>query len=236
MLPLGVQGRWQPEIGVDVARFGDDFTCLHVRCGPWSLHHERHNGWGIDQTRGRCKMMCREFADWYDRHKESGRASLDPKSIIVKVDEDGLGGGVLDDCEGYTFIGVHALGTSREPENFPNVRSELWFSTAALAEDGGLYLGMLPAAIRRTLKRQCLAVQWKMDGAGRCAVERKEELKKRVGYSPDDADAMNLAYWPMLPFTAPPVISDEHLPSNPYVRLGRRPEGGPDEDPWGEER
>jgi len=52
----------------------------------------------------------------------------------------------------------------------------------------------LPPEIRQTLRQQALAVTWKVDGQGRCQVERKEEVKKRLGRSPDDMDAVNLAY------------------------------------------
>ncbi len=38
-----------PEIGVDVARFGADFTTFHVRCGPQRIFHESRNGWSTAQ-------------------------------------------------------------------------------------------------------------------------------------------------------------------------------------------
>src|SRR5436305_1803076 len=39
-----------PEIGCDPARFGDDFTAIHVRWGCCSMAHERHNGWDTART------------------------------------------------------------------------------------------------------------------------------------------------------------------------------------------
>jgi hypothetical protein len=43
---------------------------------------------------------------------------------------------------------------------------------------------------------QLLAPQWWPDAKGKKVVESKEDLRspKRLGRSPDDADAMNLAY------------------------------------------
>ena len=54
--------RWDvlPEIGCDVARFGDDYTEIHVRVGCNSMHHEAHNGWDTAQTAGRLKQLARE--------------------------------------------------------------------------------------------------------------------------------------------------------------------------------
>jgi hypothetical protein len=36
-----------------------------------------------------------------------------------------------------------------------------------------------------------------MDSAGRRVVESKDETKKKIGCSPDDIDALNLAYSPV---------------------------------------
>jgi hypothetical protein len=47
-----------------------------------------------------------------------------------------------------------------------------------------------------------MAPTWKIDAAGRRVVEPKDETRKKIGRSPDDADAMNLAYhdpWPSVP-------------------------------------
>jgi hypothetical protein len=48
------------------------------------------------------------------------------------------------------------------------------------------------------LKRQALAPTWKVDGQGRRVVESKDETKKRIKRSPDDMDALNLAYAPVI--------------------------------------
>ena len=42
---LEIKPHWKVQIGCDVARFGDDWTAIHVRRGGCSIHHEAHNGW-----------------------------------------------------------------------------------------------------------------------------------------------------------------------------------------------
>ena len=174
-----------PEIGCDVARFGDDFTAIHVRRGAVSLHHESANGWGTDQTAGRLKQL----ADAYGK-----RAGIEGKRVLVKVDDDGVGGGVTDQANGYAFVGLSGASKALDPEGYPNRRSELWFATAERALEGRLDLSRLPADTRRELRRQAMAPRWRLDSQGRRVVEPKDDTKRRIKRSPDDLDAMNLAY------------------------------------------
>ena len=178
------------EIGCDVARFGDDFTSMHVRRGPVSLHHETHNGWSTTQTAGRLKELAREWGRY------TGQV---PQAIDVKIDDDGVGGGVTDQRGDFSFIPVKAGSTAMEPEKYPNRRSELWFGVAERANEGRLSFVKLDAETRRELRRQALMPTWKQDAQGRRVVESKDDTKKRLKRSPDDMDSVNLAYAPGIP-------------------------------------
>jgi hypothetical protein len=204
-----------PEIGCDPARFGDDYTAIHTRRGRASIHHERHNGWDTSQTAGRLKQLCRELAAQCNAERGKNQQRVRPEQIVVKVDVDGLGAGVVDQRGEYAFVAVSSASQARDPD-YPNLRSQLWFNTASLAGRGLVGLARLPLEMRRLLRRQCLAPQWKVDGQGRCLVEPKEKTKDRLGASPDDADAMNLAYWPAAPFTPPPVITNPKPSTAPH--------------------
>lgn len=176
------------EIGCDVARFGDDFTSMHVRRGPCSLHHESANGWATNETAGRLKALANEWG----KH-----AGMEPRDVPVKIDDDGVGGGVTDQSDGYNFIGISGANKAIEDEGYPNRRSELWFALAERAgKAGNLDLSRLSGDIRRELRRQAMAPTWKLDAQGRRVVEPKAETKKRIKRSPDDMDATNLAYAP----------------------------------------
>lgn len=173
------------EIGCDVARFGDDFTEMHVRRGPVSLHHEAHNGWSTVQTAGRLKELCRQWGQY---------AGMMPQCVICKVDDDGVGGGVVDQASDYSFVPLSAGSTAMEAENYPNRRSELWFAVADRANEGKLDLSRIPIDVRLELKRQAMMPTWKQDSTGRRVVEPKAETKRRLKRSPDGMDALNLAY------------------------------------------
>jgi len=175
------------EIGCDVARFGDDFTEIHVRRGPVSLHHEAANGRSTVETAGRLKQLADEYGQ---------RCGVEGRRIATKIDDDGVGGGVVDQADGYTFIPVSSAASALELEKYPNRRSELWFSVAERADEGRLSLSRLPAETRRELRRQAMSPTWKVDGSGRRVVEAKDITKKRIKRSPDGMDALNLAYAP----------------------------------------
>ncbi len=181
------------KIGCDVARFGDDFTSIHVRRGSVSLHHETANGWGTDETAGRLKQL----ADQWGKH-----CGIEGRRVDVNIDDDGVGGGVYDQRGEYNFHGLSGAHKAIQENDYPNRRSELWFTVAERAEEGRLDLTRLPDGTRRELRRQALAPTWKVDSQGRRVVEPKHETKLRIKRSPDDMDAANLSYAqpPALPF------------------------------------
>jgi hypothetical protein len=185
----------QPEIGCDVARKGDDWTEIHVRWGPVSLHHEAHNGWTTDRTAGRLKQLCREWAAKANEMRPKGSRPIRPEEIAVKIDDDGVGGGVIDQRGGFCFVAVSAASNARRPNDYPNKRSELWFSTAERAKRGMVSIARLPREVRHRLKQQAIAPTWNLNAAGQRVVEKKDDTKKKIGRSPDSMDAMNLAYF-----------------------------------------
>ena len=177
--PLDV---FQPvEIGCDKARFGDDFTSIVVRQGDCVLWHETHNGWDNNQIAGCLKQLCQRFG------KEKA------KQVLCRVDD--VQGGVIDLADGYNFQCVNSSTRAQEEENYPNKRSELWFATAERANAGRLDMSRLSSDSRRLLRGQVMAPTWKVDAQGRRVVEPKSDTKKRIGRSPDDADALNLAFY-----------------------------------------
>lgn len=172
-------------LGCDVARFGDDDTCIHARRGNCSIHHEAHNGWATNETAGRMKQLCRELA----------QQGEDPRSITCCIDDSGVGGGVVDNADGFNFVGVNSSEIASDEDLYPNVRSELWFNTKERADENRLDVSRLDEYSRNSLRAQLMAPTWKMNAHGQRVVEPKEDTKKRLKRSPDNADAFNLAYY-----------------------------------------
>ncbi len=176
-----------PEIGCDVARFGDDYTSIHTRRGVVSLAHETHNGWDNVRVAERLMEIAGHLGD---------RTGCERHTIPLKVDDDGVGGGVVDYLRnhGYNVQPVNAGSTALDPSRYRNRRSEMWFDVMNLSKDGRLDLSRLDRVSLGNIRRQCMAPKWKVIAGGMREVEPKDQTKKRLRRSPDDADAMNLAY------------------------------------------
>lgn len=186
-----------PELGADIARFGDDRTEFHVRCGPCSYHHEDHSGWDTVRSADRLGQLVDEWLAWANSRRDPNEEPLDRKAIKIKVDDTGVGGGVTDllRANGYMAIPVNAGEKADDSTRYPRIRDELWFVVAALARTGRLDLTRIPKRALARLEVQALAPVWRPTPDRRRSVESKEDTKKRLGRSPDGFDALNLAYY-----------------------------------------
>jgi hypothetical protein len=215
-----------PQIGCDVAYMGDDYTSIHVQWAGVSLHHETHNGWSAVQTAARLRELAIYWADrWAQANipRRLGPPELVAKETVGKIPifvDDVHGGGVTSMCQanGLNAIATNAAATSRLPYLYPNKRSELWFTVAKQAESGLVCLSRLPHDTLQRLRSQAMAPTWKPNTAGQRVVEEKLKTKEKIGRSPDDMDALNLAYlpWDAEPIPASPqAVSTQRSPDNP---------------------
>src|SRR5207302_3344268 len=122
---------------------------------------------------------------------------INPKKIRIKIDiTGGLGTGPHDILknEGYNVVGVNSSAKANDSEQYKNKRSELWFDTRVRAKEKKLDLSRLRKEIRDRLERELSAPKYK--SPGQKIVEDKSQMKARLGYSPDLADGLNLAFAP----------------------------------------
>lgn len=209
-----------PQIGCDVALWGDDYTAMHVRWGCHSLHHERHNGWEYDETADRLKELADREADRVNKARPPQAKQIDGKAIPVALGGDAYGAAVWQLRDGYNFILVPEGGTALDSGQYFNRRTELWFTAVKRAKKGRLCLAKLPQEHQQRLRQQCFAPTWWPTGIGQHQVEPKPIMKKRLGHSPDDADAMNLAYAEVTSMPMAEVVEDD----DPPKREERKPQ------------
>ena len=74
------------------------------------------------------------------------------------------------------------------------MRSALWFGFAEECRAGNIALGGLSKQSLNDLRTELTAPVYWLDVRGRRKVEPKLETKARIGRSPDNADAILLAY------------------------------------------
>lgn len=186
-----------PQLGCDVARYGFDRTEIHARCGPCSLAHEDHGGWDTVRTSERLETMVIELADWHNQRIDRNAKRIEPGAIPIKVDDTGVGGGVTDQLRARRLNAIAVNSGERAPmsDKYPLIRDQLWFALRLMAKNGRLDLSRLPGKVRARLKVQALAPTWNPTPDRRRRVESKEDVKKRLGRSPDGMDSVNLAYY-----------------------------------------
>jgi len=169
----------------------------------------------------RVKAVCRDMADLVNGQRQKGAQLVSPQEIPIKLDDDGTGGalGSFLREDGYSAVQVGAGCGADDPEKYPKKRDELWFRVAAKARAGLVYLGDLDGPTARRLKKQLLAPEWNLDASGRRKVEPKEDTKEKIGRSPDDADAFNLAHYDVVACGPRAIVPD--VPQRPTRLFGR---------------
>jgi hypothetical protein len=165
-------------IACDVARYGSDETVIAVRRGERVRLAKTYNGRSLMETVGQIIDVAR--SEWDER-----------APMRVVVDDTGLGGGVTDRLreQGYTVEGFNGGEKATEPDLYPNRRSEAWFAFAA-------HLPHVDLDTDDQLAADLVAPRYTLDSAGRRVVEKKDVTKKRLGRSPDRADAVLMAFAP----------------------------------------
>lgn len=167
----------QPEgglfIGVDVARFGDDRTCIFMRKGMKVIKHKVGKKWDNVRVANEVWTM----------------ANHDP-TVTISVDGTGVGSGVVDVLRalGVTRLNdVSFGGSSRQPDKYTSKADDLWFDFKEIIDE-------VDIPDNNDLFSELTSRLYDFDNKGRRKIEAKKDYKKRKMKSPDLADALLLCY------------------------------------------
>lgn len=172
----------QKRLGVDVARFGYDSSTIFPRQGLRGYKYAELRNARTPDIAARVMLAKQRWA-----------------SEVEFVDgTGGFGGGVVDALiqGGHAPYEVHFSGKAIDPRYY-NKRAEMWFEMANWVKRGGV----LPRCPK--LKKELTAPTYSFKN-GKFILESKEQIKDRLGFSPDRADALALT------FTIPDQPSDRH--------------------------
>lgn len=164
-------------IGVDVARFGDDKTAIARRKGRKIFDVNTYSNMSVTQVANLVKNII---------HEEH--------PAIVNIDVGGLGAGVYDILveDGYQEIAraVNFGEQAQEMERYCNRRAEMW---ARLRD---WLTAELPVSIVncKGLTEDLTTPMKSYDKLGRLLLEKKADIKKRIGRSTDVGDAVALCF------------------------------------------
>lgn len=156
-------------LGVDVARQGDDRSVIARRQGVMAL-----------------PMIVLRNINSLDGAREVARVWREWKADACFIDmTGGFGAGWFDQLRvlGRRAIQVHYSGEAKNKKRYFNRRAEMYMDLADWVRAGGV----LPSSPELTAALTNTGYYFKGD---RLILEPKELVKQKIGFSPDDADAL----------------------------------------------
>ncbi len=212
-----------PEIGIDCASHGDDYSSFFVRWGGCGMHHEEANGWDPVRIFERTMELAQRFAEIVSDRRPPQGVRIKANQIRIKIDDDGTGGGVIALLR-RADMSVSAINSNSLPMRegwYPNRRSELWFSVRDMAKRGEVDLSRLKPSSLDRLKAQAMVVEYQLR-LGMREVEPKKITKQKCGRSPDSMDSMNLAWYAGRGLDEPVVLDEPKRPTLDQRIFGRK--------------
>lgn len=166
----------QKRLGIDVARYGDDRTVLFPRQGlvasrPEVMRHIRDSAVSVEIA----NRVLKARKDW--------------GSELELIDTTGgWGKGCYDVLlsAGANPIGVEFHLKAIDPR-YKNKRSEMWDLMCRWILDGGALPNIPELVPELTVPTYCYV-------GGQMLIEPKDQIKERLGFSPDLADALALTF------------------------------------------
>lgn len=177
--PVDYQHDYPSILGVDVAGGGTDMTVVRQRRGCRALRQ-----WTTSLSDSE------HLVDWILK------IAAETESTVIRIDSTGLGWGIAGSLrEKAPHINIVAINASETPSHkrFLNSRAEMWWNGRMLAEKGEIDLSAAEDA--DALLSQLSAPKWELNIKGKIKIESKDDIRTRIGRSPDNADALLLAFY-----------------------------------------
>lgn len=202
--------------GLDVARYGPDSSVMCFRQGRDAVSRS----W--ERVQGQNTVAVARWAfEMYMRHNLAA----------LVVDGGGIGGGVFDQLE-LMGINVYSVDFSSSPDNdtqerYLNKRAEMYGRARNWIKKGGCLPADGSGSEAKGLSAQLTAPTYTFAGDVKLQLESKKDLRRRLGISPDDADALVITFaYPYLEEAFMPKMPDgeelegeNYAENNPYAQV-----------------
>lgn len=175
----------------DIARYGQDKTVIMLWKGFECYQTHTYEKQGLDVTASKIQELARN--------------ERIPFSHII-VDEDGVGGGVVDSLRGIRGFTANSVAldnqTTHVKENYANLKAQCTYKLADYVNDHKIAI-KADGALKTTIIEELEQIKTKdIDKDRKLQIRPKEEIKEVLGRSPDYADALMMRMW----FELKPVI------------------------------
>jgi hypothetical protein len=187
-----VAGQGPRILGIDVARMGSDRTVLLLR-----------QGHVVEQIKIYAKQDTMATVGCIVAVLDAWRVES------VAVDVIGVGSGVYDRLAELKRLGrvgcpVHAVDVSAAapPKQFQDdmqahwLRDHLWLRTAQWLREEAPVFGAADRQACEDLAGELASVHYSLTSDGALVVEDKDQMRKRLGHSPDLADVLCVTFGP----------------------------------------
>lgn len=168
-------------ITADIARYGRDKTVI----GVWS-------GFRLFKI----YMIPKSGLDGVKDKLEQIRISENIPLNNIIVDEDGVGGGVVDfmKCKGFVN-NSSPISVGNKTDNFRNLKSQCYFGISDRINSSQVYISADVEDKQFIIEELQYVKQKNMDKDGKKEVLSKDEIKEQLGRSPDYADMIMMRYY-----------------------------------------
>jgi len=173
-------GNGKRYITADIARFGKDKTVIRVWDGWYSM--ERH------------VLRKKSLVETADFIRQRAQAYSIPTMNIL-VDEDGVGGGVVDILRCKGFINNSRPLPLPNNDNFDSLKSQCAFFFAQKARNGHIREDSNDELEELISEELSWLKQKPVDKEGKRSIISKEVVKEHIGRSPDDSDCLIMRAW-----------------------------------------
>jgi len=166
-------------VGMDIARYGDDDSVIYA------MESGR-----VTDTVVKSKQEIDITAS------DSVKLQKKTDATIIAWDADGMGQGMYSHLssmrgkETYELMEIHSNSTKDCDEDYQNLRAQMWFYAKEQARDGHLSI-----PDDEYLKEELLETKYFINHRGKIQLEDKDDVKDRLGRSPDKADAFVITVW-----------------------------------------
>jgi len=177
----------QKFMSVDIARFGKDSTTIFVWSG-WRVVH-------VDV------LQKTDLVTTSNRIVQLAQSHSVPSNNII-IDEDGVGGGVVDLMRSK-FSNVKGFVSNKSPikrgngdHNYNNLKSQCYFMLAKFVNERRIWFMPQDKQVKDFLIQELEVVKKRdIEKDGKNGVLPKEQVKELIQRSPDYSDALMMRMW-----------------------------------------
>ena len=208
-----LEGNWEVDTDasalIDYNKIIDTFSNNHVIEGRKCITADMARLGGdkiviIEWTgfRGHIRFYQKQDLATTTQMLEAARSRLGCGKSDILIDEDGLGGGVVDfyGCKGFVNNARALPSPSNpqkdikgniKPENFDNQKSQCYYKLAERVNNNGIYITYDDDRVREWVIQELEQVKQKrLDSDLKKGIISKDHVKELIGRSPDFSDAL----------------------------------------------